>query len=111
MSARDRMNRAIHAILLAGVLVSMSLIAIGLVLAALDPDAGQAWIGLGDLGKALRGKQPVALVELGLLVLIATPLLRILTALVLFTSERDYKFVLISLVVLGMVCLAVLIDV
>jgi uncharacterized membrane protein len=111
MPSQERMNWVIHKVLLAGVLVSMTLIGVGLFLMAIDPNAAQEWIGLGSLWEALVALEPVALVELGLLVLIATPLLRILAALVLFTSERDYRFILIALFVLGMVSLAVVIDI
>lgn len=111
MPSQERMNQVIHKVLLAGVVVSMTLIGIGLFLTATTPDAEQGWIGLGSLWDAMVALEPVALVELGLLVLIATPLLRILAALALFTSERDYRFILIALFVLGMVSLAVVIDV
>jgi len=111
MPSQERMNQVVHKVLLAGVVVSMALIGVGLFLTAIDPEAAQEWIGLGDLWEALQALEPVALVELGLLVLIATPLLRILTALVIFTSERDYRFILIALFVLGMVSLAVVIDI
>ncbi len=111
MPSQERMNQVVHKVLLVGVVVSMALIGIGLFLTATTPDAGQEWIGLGSLWEALMAFEPVALVELGLLVLIATPLLRILTALVIFTTERDYRFILIALFVLGMVSLAVVIDI
>jgi|GEM_PF-1560918 len=111
MPSQERMNWVIHKVLLAGVVVSMTLIGVGLFLTATTPDAEQEWIGLGSLWDALVALEPVALVELGLLVLIATPLLRILTALVLFTTERDYRFILIALFVLGMVSLAVVVDI
>ena len=111
MPSQERMNQVIHKVLLAGVVVSMTLIGVGLFLTATTSDAEQEWIGLGSLWDALVALEPVALVELGLLVLIATPLLRILAALVLFTTERDYRFILIALFVLGMVSLAVVIDI
>jgi uncharacterized membrane protein len=111
MPSQERMNWVIHKVLLAGVVVSMTLIGVGLFLTATTPDEEQEWIGLGSLWDALVALEPVALVELGLLVLIATPLLRILTALVLFTTERDYRFILIALFVLGMVSLAVVVDI
>ena len=111
MPSQERMNQVVHKVLLAGVVVSMALIGVGLFLTAIDPDAEQGWIGLGSLWDALMALEPVAFVELGLLFLISTPLLRILTALVLFTTERDYRFILIALFVLGMVSLAVVIDI
>lgn len=111
MPSQERMNRVIHKVLLVGVVASMTLIGAGLVLSIFSDGQSDDWVELGSLWDSIMQGNPIALVELGLLVLIATPLLRILTALVLFTAERDYRFILISLVVLGMVSLAVLIDI
>jgi len=46
------------------------------------------------------------IVMAGLLVLLATPALRIVVAGIQFLRERDFKYALISLVVLGIVILA-----
>ena len=44
---------------------------------------------------------PPAIIQLGLLLLIATPVARVLFALFIFLRERDKAFVIITLIVLG----------
>jgi uncharacterized membrane protein len=48
----------------------------------------------------------VVLAKIGLIVLLATPGLRIVTACIQFFRERDFKYALVSLGVLGIVILA-----
>lgn len=53
--------------------------------------------------KVLRGR---AIIELGLLTLIATPVVRVATSLVVFAALRDRRFVLITLLVLVLLLLS-----
>ncbi len=93
-------------VLQGGVLLSAAVIVLGSVMMALQPDTfapqqlqsfpqtfGQVWTGL----LALR---PQAIITLGLLVLIATPVMRVAVSLVAFAVERDWRFVTITLLVL-----------
>jgi len=59
-------------------------------------------------GLLLRGAAPWGnkVVTAGLLVLLATPVLRIAVACIQFFRERDFKYALVSLGVLGIVILA-----
>ena len=59
-------------------------------------------------GLLLRLATPVGdkIVTAGLLVLLATPALRIVVAGIQFLRERDFKYALVSLVVLAIVILA-----
>jgi uncharacterized membrane protein len=50
---------------------------------------------------------PAALMEFGILLLLLTPIFRILVALVSFALERNLKYVLISLGVLSVVLLSI----
>jgi uncharacterized membrane protein len=50
---------------------------------------------------------PAALMEFGILLLLLTPLFRIVVALVSFALERDLKYVLVSSGVLGVVLLSI----
>jgi uncharacterized membrane protein YfcA/uncharacterized membrane protein len=93
-------------ILQGGVLLSAVIIGIGLIMMALQPDKfapqrlqqfpqtfSQVWIGL----LALR---PQAVITLGLLLLIATPVVRVAVSIVAFVVEHDRRFVMITAVVL-----------
>jgi uncharacterized membrane protein len=55
----------------------------------------------GDLAEGLRAVRPQAISQLGLLVLVATPILRVATSLVAFALERDRLYVLLTTIVLA----------
>jgi uncharacterized membrane protein len=59
-------------------------------------------------GLLLRWLTPAGngIAKLGLLILLATPVLRIVVACIQFFRERDFKYALVSLGVLGIVILA-----
>src|SRR5262245_30874391 len=53
-------------------------------------------LGPGDVLAGLRATQAAAYIELGLLVLILTPIVRVGMTLVLFERQRDWTFVVLS---------------
>lgn len=59
------------------------------------------WISLGKL-------EGMAIIQLGILFLIFTPLMRIIFALIGYLKERDYTYVLISTIVLGIMAFSFL---
>ncbi len=93
-------------VLQGGVIVSVVVIAIGLLLLSLQPNtfAPQQLQMLphtfAQVGTALLALQPQAVIALGLLLLIATPVVRVAISMVAFAVERDWRFVVISLLVL-----------
>ncbi len=54
----------------------------------------------GDVFSGLAQLKPFALIALGLVLLIATPVLRVAASVVIFLLERDYAYVFITLLVL-----------
>ncbi len=89
-----------------GVILSAAVIFIGLLLLSLEPNKfasqkldqfpqtfGQVWAGLLIL-------RPQAVITLGLLLLIATPVIRVAVSIVAFAAEHDRRFVVITLGVL-----------
>jgi uncharacterized membrane protein len=91
-------------ILRMGVWVSASLMAAGLLLAAMIPSsiiAPASNPSLGDLaGRMFSGSfDPVTLMFTGLVCLMFTPILRVITAVFGFAAERDWRFVFVSLIV------------
>ncbi|HZR44724.1 MAG TPA: DUF1634 domain-containing protein [Ktedonobacteraceae bacterium] len=93
-------------VLQGGVLVSSVVILLGLLLLLLNPGGaamqsatfphtlGQVWAGTLAL-------QPQAIIALGLLLLIATPVVRVAVSILAFAIEHDYLYVAITLVVLA----------
>src|SRR5256886_8219801 len=99
-------------ILQGGVILSASIILIGFILLPLRPGGlsvhrfltfpqtlGQVWVGLLVL-------HPQAIITLGLLLLIATPIMRVAVSIVLFALEGDRRFVVITVLVLAILLLS-----
>jgi uncharacterized membrane protein len=100
------MSNIIGWLLQGGVVVSSAIILIGLILLLLSPQ-GLANTGiaafphsLGSVGIGLQALQPQAVITLGLLLLIATPVLRVAVSVVAFALEHDRRYVIITLIVL-----------
>ena len=107
----DPVERTIRVILLAGIAVSVALMAVGLVLgAARGTMLPRAMVPLSALPAALAHLDPAAYVSLGLIVLVLTPFVRVVGSLVAFAVERDRAYVLITATVLVVMCLGVLVG-
>src|SRR5512133_1697395 len=102
----ERLNRALYLVLVTGMMASLIIILLGLSIYVSDPPGSDDPIPSGELPDRLMAGDPIAVIELGILVLIATPLVRILAALTMFARQKDVKFVLISLAVLSVIILA-----
>jgi uncharacterized membrane protein len=99
-------------VLQGGVILSASIILIGFLMLPLRPGGfsvqrflsfpqtlGQVWAGLLVL-------HPQAIITLGLLLLIATPIMRVAVSIVVFALERDRRFVVITVLVLAILLLS-----
>jgi uncharacterized membrane protein len=105
-----RMRVLVSWVLLAGVSVAAALIGIGLLgsfvvgwrgsLIGL-PHADVPIASFVDMGEGLRAVRPQAIAQLGLLVLVATPIVRVATSLVAFGLERDRLYVALTAIVLA----------
>jgi uncharacterized membrane protein len=92
----------VHYGLLSGLIVSGSLLVLGLVIVFSRQEprpVGIPEVGFELLRHALRG-DGVAVLNLGLLVLILTPVLRVAVLVVGWCQERDWAFAAIALSVL-----------
>jgi uncharacterized membrane protein len=102
----------ISAVLRGGVLLSAAIIALGTAAffwqAFTGHVAGEAAFPhtLGATLAGVRAGNPAAIIVLGLLVLLATPLLRIIVSIVSFARERDWPYVAITLLVLAILLLS-----
>lgn len=56
---------------------------------------------LGDIMAAARAGSGRGLIQLGILLLIGTPIARVVFSVVAFALQRDYTYVVITLIVLG----------
>ena len=88
-----------------GVWISAILMAAGLFEDAIDPSSvanSSATPSLSELGSRIfsRSFDPSTLLFTGLVFLMCTPILRVITAIAGFSKERDWRFVLVSSIVL-----------
>ena len=102
-----RLSRPLSRLLLAGLVLSIVLMLTGAVLAAIGtggPVARES--SLSRLPGALRGLEPGGFFDLGLLLLLATPIARVLALLVGFARHKAWSFSAISLLVLAILALS-----
>jgi len=106
-----RATTFIAAVLRWGSYLSATLLFVGLVWALLVPalpaQPSQA-IPLRMLAPQLAAGNPNALMQVGILLLLLTPLLRIVTAAVSFQAEREWRYTLVSLTVLAIILVSLL---
>lgn len=112
---QERFTRIVSLVLLVGVSISATLIALGFAAALMIGWGGQgvdpATVDPADfsaLPERLRDLQPLALTQLGLLVLVATPVVRVGFSVIGFALERDRLYVAITLAVLAVLLASLL---
>jgi uncharacterized membrane protein len=101
-----RLEKVIGNLLRAGVSLSAALVLAGGIWyvasrALAAPEFRQFHPGLQGLGALARLPMPEKLIEIGLLVLIATPVARVIFSLIAFALERDRMYVIFTLIVLS----------
>ncbi|HEV2390170.1 MAG TPA: DUF1634 domain-containing protein, partial [Nitrososphaerales archaeon] len=64
-------------------------------------------VGLSPLLQGLAVAKPYAIIDLGLVVLLATPVARVVISIFLFLGEKRYAFVAITATVLAILMLSV----
>jgi len=69
-----------------------------------------SWQTVRELREGIRHGRGEAVIMIGLLLLIATPVMRVAVSVVVFIVERDWKFVAITLFVLTMLILSFLLG-
>jgi uncharacterized membrane protein len=105
----DRFRALVATILVVGVGTSAALIAFGFATSLLvgwegslagAPPASGSVTDFATMGESLRALRPVGFAQLGLVVLIGTPVVRVAASSVAFLAERDRLYAGITLVVL-----------
>lgn len=107
----DAVERMVHRVLLAGVTISVALMLAGFALGLVTGSGFPHGVApLRGMASGLAKPDPLAYLTLGVLVLVATPFVRVAGSLVAFAREHDVRYVLITLVVLIVMCLGVLVG-
>jgi len=104
-----------------GVIASFTLVALGSVLLFVSGQTGyypmgtaqqlydaqnRHLIGLAPLIQGVLSAKPYAIIDLGLIVLLATPVARVVISMFLFLGEKRYAFVAITATVLAILMLS-----
>ncbi len=109
--ADSTLYRVMARLLSVGVALSIALMALGFLLLAARHELGRAtWLPLGSVVPHMLVGDPAGILDLGVLVLFATPALRVVAAIGLFAAERQRRYVLISTVVLLLLALSVAVS-
>jgi uncharacterized membrane protein len=129
----SRMELLVSYVLRAGVLLSAAVILLGVVRLAVTQDTGYAPIlphhlpailafhqGAGPgyfptspraVGREALAGKPYAIIGLGMLLLIATPVVRVALSAVFFLAQKDWLYVGITVFVLGVLLVSVAVGV
>jgi len=115
MTAKGKISeKIIGNVLLVGICISLAFIAAGVL--ALIFGNGNAHtdtdtiIAISALPRELIKLNPTALFTGGILMMILTPALRVLGALVIFTINKEYKYTIISFTVFALLVLSFIIG-
>ncbi len=115
------LRRAVGLVLRYGVVVSFAVVALGSVLLFLEGQTGYNQLGTAEelfsaqnrylvgatlLVQGVASAKPYSIIELGLGVLLATPIARVAISIFLFVAEKRYAFVAITATVLTILVLS-----
>ena len=115
-SRRPDINTSIGLILQGGVLLSALTMLVGIILlptrpGGLSPERVLAFPQTpGEIGAGLLALHPQAIIALGLVLLIATPVVRVAVSIVSFALEHDRKYVVITCIVLTILLFSIILG-
>lgn len=105
------LDRIIQRLLILGLVLSTAVLLAGLALSAVSGGSVPSQVlSFKQILAGLRDGSPSSLLNLGLLMLIATPVLAVMGALVHFVAKRDWRFVVAALLVLLVLAASTLIG-
>ncbi len=106
----ERQDRIVHLVLLWGMLLSVIVMAIGICMYIASPDHPGIDIALGSLPSQLAALNPIAVLDLGIIMMILTPFCRVITTAIIFASEHELKFVGVAVLVMIIIITTILIG-
>ncbi|MCL4300547.1 MAG: DUF1634 domain-containing protein [Anaerolineae bacterium] len=105
------LNEIVHQMLVIGLVISTALMLFGLALdLILGREVPTVVPDFGDVFNRVIALRPSGFLTLGLLVLIATPILRVVGSIFAFLYERDWRYAGITCLVLGVVMISLLLG-
>ena len=109
VKARRELNDVVHRMLIVGLLISTAIMFLGLILSAISGHhlPTRVW-RFREMLNGLKKGSPESILSLGILLLIATPVFRVLGSLIEFLIKRDWRFAVITFSVLTILAISVL---
>ncbi|MEN6521476.1 MAG: DUF1634 domain-containing protein [Armatimonadota bacterium] len=107
---RADVNRYVEVVLTTGVILSLVILAFGSILLMVKPVPVGVPGSVMDILRGVIRLNPSAIINLGLLVLLLTPVVRVIAAMLAFFAEKDRKFGLVSLTVLVILAVSALVG-
>ena len=104
LSTLHDMEAVISRVLQFGVVLSMSVVAVGVALwsRAAQAGAGSYPTTIGGVWAGAAAGQPLAVIQVGLLLLILTPVIRVAASVLVFARDGDRPFTIITVTVLAL---------
>jgi uncharacterized membrane protein len=116
-TAEENVYADVYRVLLGGMIVSSALFAVGFVLALLHPEhypLGADWVRSHYhwpiIWQGLKSFDPFTLMLVATALLILTPVLRVVISIWAFVEDRDWKFVVVTSIVLVVIVLSVVLS-
>jgi uncharacterized membrane protein len=107
----EPIERLVRVVLLVGIAVSVALMAVGIVLAAVqDGPFPTGVVPVRELPRGLADFDAAAYLSLGLIVLVGTPFVRVAGSIVAFALAHDRRYVAVTAVVFLVMCLSVVLG-
>jgi uncharacterized membrane protein len=103
----DRLSLTLSRVLAGGLSLAVALLVVGAVLSLLGRPTSSSGVSVADMPRALGALEPAGFFDLGLLVLLATPVARVLTLSVGFARRKSWLFCGLSVFVLAVLALSV----
>ncbi len=109
--SRRKLNQVIHSMLIVGLAVSTIVIFLGLSIGeVLHRPLPSRVRGFQQILVGLERGSPSSFLDLGILLLIATPILRVVGSLIEFVNRRDWRYAVITSMVLLILAVSVLVG-
>jgi uncharacterized membrane protein len=106
---RRDLNEVVHNLLIVGLIISTVLMLTGLGLDfALGREVPNSIPNLGEILGRIAALRPSGFLSLGLLVLIATPIFRVVSSIIVFIYERDWRYMIVTMIVFAVVLFSVI---
>jgi uncharacterized membrane protein len=108
---RHELDHVVHGLLLGGLLLSTSFIVFGLLLSSLyHRQLPSAASSLKQVLQDTKAGAPSGFLNLGILFLIATPIIRVLGSLVEFVYRHDWRYTIVTSIVLLILAISVMLG-